>query len=66
MDNNTLQAYLKMVGMRHTVLGEFWADLMNESKTQIIGWLLENGVKDMNKLQPYLRQNQIATMTTEK
>lgn len=41
MDNKTLQTYLKMVGMRHTHLMEFWADLMNETKGRVAGWLVE-------------------------
>ena len=48
--------------MRHTVLGEFWADLMNETHGQIINWLLESKIKNMNQLAEYLRPNQIKNM----
>lgn len=64
MQSETLQTYLKMVGMRHTSVIEFWADLMNETKGQIAGWLIENDidVKQMKDLAQYLRPNQVADM----
>ena len=62
MDKETLTIYLKTVGMRHINLMEFWADLMNETKGKIAGWLVENGLKEMKQLTPYLRTNQIANM----
>ena len=63
MKTETLQTYLKMVGMRHNNLMEYWADLMNETKGQIAGWLVENGFKDMKQLNPYLRPNQIIAIS---
>lgn len=44
---------------------EFWADLMNETKGKIAGWLVENDLKDMNQLIQYLRPNQIAQIKLE-
>jgi len=35
---------------------------MNETKGKIAGWLVENGLKEMKQLTPYLRTNQIANM----
>jgi hypothetical protein len=63
MNNETLQSYLKMVGMRHTSIMELWADLMNETKGQIAGWLVENKIHDMKQLAQYLRPNQIAALS---
>jgi len=65
MQKDTLTTYLKMVGMRHTSLMEFWADLMNESKGQIAGWLVENGYKNMKQLEQYLRLSQIIAINEE-
>lgn len=62
MDKDTLTTYLKTVGMRHNSVMEFWADLMNESKGQITGWLVENGYKDINQLKQYLRLSQIVAI----
>lgn len=65
MDKGTLETYLKTVGMRHDNLMVFWADLMNETKGQIAGWLDENGYKDMRQLEQYLRLNQIVAIGEE-
>lgn len=65
MNKETLVIYLKTVGMRHNNLMEFWADLMNETKGKIAGWLVENKLKDMKQLIPYLRPNQIAKINIE-
>lgn len=65
MDKDTLTVYLKTVGMRRDNLMEFWADLMNETRGQIAGWLVENGYKDMKQLEQYLRPGQIATISEE-
>lgn len=59
MEKETITTLLKMVGMRHTNLMEFWADLMNETKGQIAGWLEGAGYKTLPQLEKYLRPNQI-------
>jgi len=41
---------------------EFWADLMNETHGKIAGWLVENGMKEMDELRRYLRPKQVAAM----
>ena len=53
-----LQNYLKNVGMRHDDIMEFWADLMNETKGQIAGWLSDIKITKLEQLTPYLRPNQ--------
>lgn len=65
MDKETLIIYLKTVGMRHDSLMEFWADLMNETRGKIAGWLVENGYRDMKQLEQYLRLNQIVAISAE-
>jgi len=58
--NDTTENLLLLVGMRHTNLMEFWADLMNETKGQITGWLVDTGCEDLSELEEYLKPNQIA------
>lgn len=65
MRRDTLITYLKTVGMRHDNLMQFWAALMNETKGQIAGWLVENSFKDIQQLSSYLRPNQIFSMVLE-
>jgi len=65
MDKQTTKTLLKMVGMRHTSLMEFWADLMNETGGQIAGWLEEAGYKTLPQLEKYLRPNQIKQISQE-
>jgi len=65
MRTEILEAYLRMVGMRYTSLDEFWAGLMNETKGQIVKWLLESDITKMKQLAPYLRPNQIARIELE-
>lgn len=65
MKHETLETYLKTVGMRHDNIIRFWADLINETKGQIAGWLVENGYKDMKQLSQYLRLAQIQAMDLE-
>lgn len=59
MEKGILETYLKIVGMRHTTVMPFWAELMNETKGRIAGWLMENGFKELRELNPFLRQNQL-------
>ena len=59
MDKDTIEKLLSMVGMRHTSLMEFWADLMNMTKGKIAGWLVETGYKTLPELEKYLRPEQI-------
>lgn len=63
MNKETLTTYLKTVGMRHDNKDEFWADLMNETKGKIAGWLVEAKIKHMNQLAPFLRPNQIIAIS---
>jgi len=65
MDKRTLETYLKTAGMRHDNLMEFWADLMNETKGQIAGWLVENNYTDLKQLSQYLRLSQIVAISEE-
>ncbi len=60
MDKATIEILLSTTGKRHTNLMEFWADLMNETKGQIAGWLVETGYKTLPQLEKFLRPNQIA------
>ena len=59
MDKQTIDSLLRMIGMRHTSLMEFWADLMNETKGQIAGWLVETGYRTIPQLSKFLRPAQI-------
>jgi len=62
MTKETLEKLLLMIGMRHTNLMEFWADLMNETKGRAAGWLVETGYKTLPELEKYLRPNQLANL----
>lgn len=65
MRKETLVIYLKSVGMRHTAIMPFWAELMNETGGKVAGWLVENGYKELRDLNPFLRQNQVAITAEE-
>ena len=51
--------------MRHSNLMEFWANLMNETRGKIAEWLVENGYKNVEQLEQYLRSSQIAAIKEE-
>ncbi|MGB2808526.1 MAG: hypothetical protein WBC22_12345 [Sedimentisphaerales bacterium] len=63
MTKETLDKLLSMTGLRHTSLMEFWADLMNMTKGEIAGWLVETGYKTLPELKQFLRPNQIEKHT---
>lgn len=65
MNKETLTTYLKTVRMRHDNKDKFWADLMNETKGQIAGWLVEAKINHMNQLIPFLRPSQISAISEE-
>jgi len=63
IDKHAVDTLLLMIGKRHTNLMEFWAELMNQTRGKIAGWLVLAGYKTLPELVKFLRPNQIAAMS---
>ena len=57
-----LKQYLLMKGKHHTNINEFFAEIMTETKGNILQELLNEGFKNFNELNQFLLANQIKEM----
>ena len=63
--NELLRRYLEMKGKHHTNLGDFFAEILTETKGKALQQLMNNGFKDIRELKQFLFPSQIKEIKKE-
>ena len=63
--NKLLIEYLKMKGKHHNNINEFFCEIMNETKGNILQQLVNCGLSDFRDLSQFLFKNQLSEIVKE-